>query len=247
VLHHVIDGEGPRVVLLHGFTQTLRSWDPIVARLEGFELMRIDAPGHGDSRELPASLSVAAGEVARTGGAARYIGYSMGGRICLRVAVDHPDLVRALVLIGTSPGIEGATERAARRASDEELANNVERHGVEKFLEGWLAQPLFRTLTHDRAMVEDRLRNTPLGLATALRYLGTGAHEPMWKDLPGLRMPVLLLAGEDDARYAALSRRMAKAIGANAAVELVPRAGHAAHLERPEVVARALERFLRDA
>jgi 2-succinyl-6-hydroxy-2,4-cyclohexadiene-1-carboxylate synthase len=89
--------------------------------------------------------------------------------------------------------------------------------------------------------------NTAAGLASSLRLAGQGAQEPLWHRLAELgrrEVPVLVLAGEDDARYVDQARRMAAAIGPTATVRLVPRAGHACHLERPEEVAEALVGFL---
>jgi 2-succinyl-6-hydroxy-2,4-cyclohexadiene-1-carboxylate synthase len=248
VLHHVVEGEGRRVVLAHGFTQTLASLAPLAGRLRRrWQVVRVDLPGHGGSGALRADLPGAAGLLGATGGPAAYAGYSLGGRVCLRLAVDQPDLVRALVLIGASPGISDAAERAARRAADDALAGDLERDGVAAFLDRWLAGPLFATLPAERAGRAERLGNSAAGLAAALRLLGTGAQEPLWARLPRLAVPVLLLAGELDGKFAALAGRMAAAIGPNARVALVPGAGHAAHLERPEETGSLIERFLADA
>jgi 2-succinyl-6-hydroxy-2,4-cyclohexadiene-1-carboxylate synthase len=91
---------------------------------------------------------------------------------------------------------------------------------------------------------EERLANTAEGLAYALRRLGTGAQEPLWDRLGELRPPVLLVAGELDAKFAGIAREMAAAIGPAARVALIPGAGHAAHLERPAETAALVEEFL---
>jgi 2-succinyl-6-hydroxy-2,4-cyclohexadiene-1-carboxylate synthase len=248
VLHHVVEGAGPRVVLAHGFTQTLASLAPLAGRLwRDWQVVRVDLPGHGRSGTVRADLPEAAGLLGLAGGPAAYAGYSLGGRVCLRLALDRPDLVRALVLLGASPGIQDAGERAARRRADEALARDLERDGVAAFLDRWLAGPLFATLPAERAGRAERLANSATGLAAALRLLGTGAQEPLWARLPALAMPVLLLAGELDAKFAALAGRMAGAIGPHARVALVPGAGHAAHLERPEETGALVARFLAEA
>jgi 2-succinyl-6-hydroxy-2,4-cyclohexadiene-1-carboxylate synthase len=246
VLSHRSDGHGPRVVLVHGFTQTAASWAPLVPALaERFEVVRVDAPGHGGSAGLaPRDMGAAAAALGEVGGPAAYVGYSMGGRMCLRLAVDQPDLVRALVLVGASPGLADGAERAARVAADEALASSIERDGVAAFLDRWLAQPLFATLPAEAAARAERLANPPEGLAAALRLLGTGAQAPLWDRLDGLGMPVLLIAGALDTKFADLAGRMAAAIGPGARVELVEGAGHAAHLERPAEVAGLVARFL---
>jgi 2-succinyl-6-hydroxy-2,4-cyclohexadiene-1-carboxylate synthase len=246
VLHRLVEGgRGGPVVLAHGFTQTLASWDPVAARLGARRrVVRVDLPGHGGSAGVRAGFAEAAALLGEAGGAAAYVGYSLGGRLCLRLALDRPDLVRALVLLGASPGIAGRAERADRRAADERLAAALERDGLERFLEGWLAQPLFATLPPERAGRAARLANTPAGLASCLRLLGSGAQAPLWHRLGSLRPPTLLLAGALDHKFAGLAERMAAAIGPGARLALVPGAGHAAHLERPEEVADLIERFL---
>jgi 2-succinyl-6-hydroxy-2,4-cyclohexadiene-1-carboxylate synthase len=228
------------VVLVHGFTQTAAAWDEVAGRLAGVEAMAVDAPGHGASDALRLGMGGAAAALGATGGRAVYAGYSMGGRICLRLALDRPDLVRALVLVGASPGLADPAERAARVAADEALADGIERDGVAAFLERWLATPLFATLPPGAAGLRERLANSAAGLASSLRLLGTGAQEPLWDRLPELRMPVLLVAGALDTKFTALARRMAAAIGPAARVHLVQGAGHSVPLERPAELARLI-------
>jgi 2-succinyl-6-hydroxy-2,4-cyclohexadiene-1-carboxylate synthase len=135
-------------------------------------------------------------------------------------------------------------ERAARRTADEALAAALERDGLDAFLGQWLAQPLFASLSAEAADLDDRRRNTAAGLASSLRLAGTGTQEALWDRLGTLTMPVLVLAGERDDRFAALGRRMADAIGTNATFAVVPVAGHAAHLEEPRAFLALLRPWL---
>jgi 2-succinyl-6-hydroxy-2,4-cyclohexadiene-1-carboxylate synthase len=234
-----------RVVLVHGFTQTLRSWEPVAARLAArWQVVRVDLPGHGGSGGVRVGFAEAARLLGEAGGVGVYVGYSMGGRLCLRLALDRPDLVGGLVLIGASPGIADPGDRAGRRADDEALAGRIEREGVAAFLERWLAGPLFATLPAEAAGRDERLANTPGGLASALRRLGTGVQEPLWDRLAAVAPPTLLVAGVLDAKFAAIAGEMAAAIGPAARVVLVPGAGHAVHLERPAEVAALVGEFL---
>lgn len=243
-LHTVVEGEGAPVVLVHGFTQTLRSWDPIAHHLATYRtVVRTDLPGHGDSSDVRVTgIEEAAALLGETCGEATYVGYSLGGRVCLRLANDRPDLVRALALVSTSPGIEEPKEREARRASDEALAGEIERDGVEPFIARWLAQAMFEGVPHDAA--EDRLRNTAEGLAHALRAMGRGAAAPMWERLGDLAMPVGLIVGERDATYREIAARMRALIPSHPRIATVPGAGHAAHVEAPELTGGFIERFL---
>ena len=235
VLHAERVGSGPRLVLVHGFTQTGRSWGPVAADLsQDHEVVSVDAPGHGGSSDVTADLLAGAELLGRAGGPAIYIGYSMGGRLALHLALARPDLVHGLVLIGATAGIEDEPERAARRAADEQLATELERDGVAQFLERWLAQPLFASLPPEAAGLDDRLRNTAAGLASSLRLAGTGTQQPLWDQLAELSMPVLVVAGERDDKFSAIGSRIAEAIGPNTTFALVPGAGHACHLEQPD-------------
>ena len=245
VLHAERAGSGPRLVLVHGFTQTGRSWGPIAADLaRDHEVVCVDAPGHGGSSDVTADLPSGAELLGRAGGRAVYIGYSMGGRLALHLALARPDLVQGLVLIGATAGIEGAQERAARRAGDEQLAAELERDGLAAFLERWLAKPLFASLPPDAARLDDRLRNTAAGLASSLRLAGTGTQRPLWAHLSELSMPVLVVAGERDDKFAAIGSRMTDAIGPRATFARVPGAGHACHLEQPDEFLRVLRGWL---
>ncbi len=109
-LSGTVEGAGPRLTLVHGFTQTGRSWGE-VARLfaTGFEVVRVDLPGHGRSSAERMSFEEPRPPSATSGDGCVYVGYSMGARLCLRLALDRPELVRGLVLVGGSPGL--ATSR----------------------------------------------------------------------------------------------------------------------------------------
>ena len=206
------------LVLLHGFTQTGASWAPIVAELGSRAPIIVpDAPGHGGSSQVRADLWRTADLLVQTvGRPALWVGYSMGGRMALHVALAHPDQVEGLVLISTTAGIDAPEEREARRAADDGLAARIHTEGTEAFLDFWLAQPLFSTLPPESAGREARLANRERSL------------------------PVLLIAGALDRKYSDQAARMASAIGPTARVVIVNGAGHACHLEHPEVVAAAI-------
>ena len=233
-----------RFVLAHGFTQTARSWstiEPLLAeRIPGAELVAIDLPGHGDSTvPADADLWTAADHLVRAGGVATYVGYSMGGRVALHAAMARPDEVRALVLIGATAGIDTADERAARRAADERLAEHVQQVGVGTFIDEWLRNALFAGLTDATAQRDDRLRNTPGGLAASLRSTGSGTQEPLWERLGEVTCPVLVLVGEHDEKFTTLGRRLCAGLP-DATMTVIADAGHSVHLEQPVATADAI-------
>jgi 2-succinyl-6-hydroxy-2,4-cyclohexadiene-1-carboxylate synthase len=249
--HDGPDRSGERLVLVHGFGQTGRCWGPMADDLaRDHELVRVDAPGHGSSSQVHADLPETAALLAKTGGPAVYVGYSMGGRMALHVALDHPEVVRGLVLIGATPGIEGDKERADRRARDLQLAQRLREagdDGLADFIADWLSQPLFAGLPPWARFESERRRNTAEGLASSLELAGTSNQHPRWADLPQLDMPILLVAGATDTRYATIATRMADLIGPNATTNLIPHAGHAAHLEQPREFLAAIRLWLNQA
>jgi len=245
VLYVEVDGRGPRLVLVHGFTQTRRSWGPVARDLaRHHEVVRVDAPGHGRSAAQTVDMVEGARLLGEAGGTATYVGYSMGARLCLHLALARPERVSALVLLGATAGIADPDQRRARRRQDEDLALELERVGVERFVRRWLARPLFAGLDEAAAGIEARLENTVAGLAASLRLAGTGAQESLWPRLGELTMPVLVVAGQRDLVFAARAEEMAAAIGPNAEVALVPGAGHAAHSEAPEAFVALVRGFV---
>lgn len=224
------------VVMLHGFTQTGRCLGPVADGLgEHREVLTPDLPGHGDAAQLGhLSCPAIADHLAERCGPAHWIGYSLGGRIALHVALTHPESVHSLVLIGATAGIEDPSARERRRQLDLERAAEVEQLGVAEFTGRWLAMDMFAGLPERAHFISERLTNTSAGLAGSLRNAGTGSMEPLWENLRDLQMPVLLLSGERDASFTETAVRMDALIGDNAMALTVPGAGHAAHLEAPE-------------
>ncbi|MDP9382506.1 MAG: 2-succinyl-6-hydroxy-2,4-cyclohexadiene-1-carboxylate synthase [Chloroflexota bacterium] len=260
--------DAPPLVMLHGFTGSTRSWDGHGERIRslasarydwhGHTLVLVDLLGHGlsDSPDDPDRYRMerATEDVAAILDAlghqrpAAIVGYSMGGRLALHFAVTHPERVAALILESASPGIADSGERQRRVESDAELAEYIEREGIPAFVEQWEANPLFesqRSLPeHVRgALRAERLRNKPVGLANSLRGMGAGAQEPLWDRLGEIQVPVLLLAGEHDAKFRAILEQMWDALPPVGAA-VVPGAGHAVHLEQPESFDRRVVEFL---
>lgn len=236
--------DAPALVLLHGFTNTGASWEPVVARVaQRYRALAPDIRGHGAATGVtPVTLGAVIDDVAALAPERFTLcGYSMGGRIALHVALALPERVRRLVTIGASPGLADESERVARRAADELLATEIEGLELEAFARRWARTPVLEGLSAELAAAAhaDRLRSTPAGLANALRGLGTGALPSLWDRLGELAMPVELLAGERDQKFRGIAAQMAAAIPRGRCV-VVPGAGHAAHLEAPEFVAGTL-------
>jgi 2-succinyl-6-hydroxy-2,4-cyclohexadiene-1-carboxylate synthase len=236
---------GETLVLLHGFSGTRRTWDRVLALLDGerYRPLALDLRGHGEARDRrPIGLAECVADVlAASPPAFALCGYSMGGRIALHVALAAPDRVRRLVILASTAGIEDPEERAERRARDERTAARVERGTIEDFATTWRDQPLF---DGDPAWVaeearSDQRRNDPSALADVLRGLGAGTMDPVWDRLGELTMPAVVVAGERDWKFRRLGKRLTAALP-DAAMVIVPGAGHAVHLEAPDRVAQVI-------
>ena len=244
-LHAEHLGDGDPLVLLHGFTQTAQCWGPFAERLATHHaLTLLDLPGHGDSADVRADLPLTAELAADAGGRGTWIGYSLGGRVALHVALQRPEVVDRLVIIGATGGLDDSSERAARRSADEILADHIEDVGTDAFLAEWLAQPLFAGLDDDSSCIARRRRNTPAGLASSLRLCGTGTQESLWSRLSEISVPTLVIVGALDSKFTEIGRRLVDAIGGNAQLRVIDDAGHSAQLERPEATADAIETWL---
>ncbi len=250
-------GEGPTpVVFLHGFTGSAAAFDhlePLLGR--AVSALALDLPGHGASAPAPnggsgwdATVDAVIDALDRAeSGPAHLVGYSMGGRLALAVALRAPAKLRSLVIESGSPGLRDEPERAARRASDEELAQSIERDGIAAFVARWEASEVLASLQRLPEDVRDglrarRLAQRPAGLAWALRALGLGAQPDLWPQLRALPVRTLLVHGARDDKFRATSERMALRIP-DASLREIRGAGHAPHLERPHLYTAALLDF----
>lgn len=254
-------GDGPPLVLLHGFTGSAETWEPFMRPFgHTRRVLAVDLPGHGlsDSPPDPARYRtercvddlIALFDLLGID-RADLLGYSMGGRVALHLALSRTDRVGTVILESASPGIEGAEDRASRVQQDEALARLMEREGIEAFVDRWERLPLFASQERldpsvRHSLRRQRLRGSAEGLAGSLRGLGAGTCEPLQHRLGDLQ-EVLLIAGALDEKYGLLAQEMGRAIP-GATVRVVPDVGHAVHLERPDVfqdlVLRALTKRL---
>lgn len=252
-------GSAPPLLLLHGFSGSSESWgEPLLERLShGRRVIAVDLPGHGES-DAPAepgrfAFAAIVSDLADLLDAlevasAVWVGYSMGGRLALGAGLLLPDRVSRLVLESASPGLATEQQRTERRSSDELLARRIESSGIGEFVREWEELPLFATqrrLTPGvRAEIRSRrMTNRPEALAACLRGLGTGMQPSVWEALEHVAAPTLLIAGEEDRKFVRTNERMLEALP-DARLEVIPEAGHAVHLEQPEVWASVVKSFV---
>lgn len=255
-------GDGPPLLLLHGFTGSVEAWgEPLLGSLAcRHRVLAVDLHGHGRSDTPPSparsTMEHVVDDLTRVLDAAgapgaAWVGYSMGGRVALAAAVLRPRRVERLVLESASPGLATDEERRDRREQDEARARALEAEGVAPFVERWMELPLFasqRGLPPEVRASERRRRlaNRAEGLAVSLRGMGSGSQPSFWDALETLRAPTLLLTGGEDRRFGRLADDMAARLH-DARRRDVPGAGHAVHLEAPEAWLQAVLPFVEEA
>lgn len=232
-------------------------WKETIELLQtDYHCLALDLPGHGRTGRCPdpeaytmtgAARMVAAMMNEKRIQSCTLIGYSMGSRLALHMAIHYTDRCSALVMESGSPGIQSAVERDVRRALDEKRAHELENSDFESFLRSWYKQPLFESLKRDPVLFEQilerRRKNDPVELAKSLRGMGPGDQPALWQDLPHLETPLLILVGEMDLKYKRIAQEM-KSLCPKARLELVPDTGHNIHAETTGEVVEALKRFL---
>lgn len=248
---------GSGVVLLHGFTGSKSSWTGLRAALRRTRrVIAIDLPGHGETmmdERFDYSLERTAGAVVEALdaiGVARFalVGYSMGARLALQLALAHGGRVERLIVESASPGLATAAARARRRRTDDALATDIETVGIAAFVRRWETLPLFRVTARlpaatRKALRRQRLACAPAGLAACLRGMGTGTQPWLGHRVSELTMPVLLVAGALDRKFARIARRLAVHI-ARARLVIIDGAGHVPHLEQPTEFLRVVREGL---
>lgn len=242
----------PAVALLHGFLGSGQDFAPLAAALAPrWRAVALDLPGHGSAPPPPADFAAAAAQVLAQLRASdllpcHLVGYSMGGRIALQLALGDPKTARSVVAVGSHVGYPDTDARAQRLAADRALAQRLRQRGVAAFAAEWYQQDLFANLRQSPGFADllaRRQNGDPAGMAAALEAFSTGAQPWLEPALCTTAIPMLLLAGARDAKYAALGRRLAEANPALAAATVAD-AGHAVPFERPHAFAQVLTAFL---
>ena len=238
------------LLALHGFTGSPHSWDflieqPNERRFVPALLGHLGAEADGDVRDFEAEVDRLA-RLSADANTLHVVGYSLGARLALGLALRHPARVSRLTLISGHPGLASDAERVARRAADAKWCELLLSRGLPAFVEAWQAQPLWATQARlDEAALSrkqrERLSHDPAGLARSLRVTGLSEMPNYRELLSQLAVPVTLCAGALDTKFRALAEQMAKTV-AHAQLAIVDGAGHDLLLERPEFITAVIRR-----
>lgn len=256
VNYHVeVRGQGEPLLLLHGFSGSGANWRAQAEAFVGqYRVITVDLLGHGrtESPDAPMRYAMerAASDLIGVLDAlgeekTHLLGYSMGGRLALYMALEYPQRFRRLILESASPGLRTEAERQARMEQDEALAARIENEGIPAFADYWTNLPLFSSQSREvrERLHAQRLNNNPHGLANSLRGMGTGAQPSLWGRLGELYLPTLLMCGALDTKFRGINAEM-QALISDAELVIVPDAGHTIHAEQAECFCTNVMRFL---
>ncbi|HQU72762.1 MAG: 2-succinyl-6-hydroxy-2,4-cyclohexadiene-1-carboxylate synthase [Calditrichaeota bacterium] len=252
------EGNAP-TLFLHGFMGRGEDWLVLCENLTlPGPFLLPDLPGHGETRISPGGdwtfpavsrMLLDYLDRAYPHGKVALCGYSMGGRLALYLALTFPERFSRLCLISASPGLAEASERSRRRSSDEKLSRQLLEPPLTTFLKSWYAMPLFSDLAEHPGfseMLARRAENDPSALAKSLREMGTGRQPSLWRPLSALKIPVLLVVGEKDAKFQAIAEEMSGAME-KAEMAVIADTGHNPVFEAPENLAGVLQVFFQPA
>jgi 2-succinyl-6-hydroxy-2,4-cyclohexadiene-1-carboxylate synthase len=256
--HHIASGstKNPPILFLHGFMGNSSDWLTILEKLQyRYFCLALDLPGHGKTRISgddsqfriePTTESIIHYITNLSLKNTNLVGYSMGGRLVLYLAMKYPKYFNRIIIESTSPGLMDPIERLNRKQSDLALAREIEQGDMENFLEKWYQQPLFRSLiSHPnfQQLFNSRLNNDPLALAKSLRYMSVGIQPSLWHKLQKIQLPVFILVGERDQRYRKIALMMTEKIP-NATLKVVRNCGHNIHFENEDLYIDSITHFL---
>jgi pimeloyl-ACP methyl ester carboxylesterase len=239
-IDYEVSGQGPVLLLSHGYGSTRHMWDEQHRALgDRWRVVSWDMRGHGqsdspdDPKQYSAALTVAdMAALLRHVGAERAVigGLSLGGYVSLAFALAHPEMTQALVICDSGPGYRNAEARGQWNARAHERAAALEAKGLD-------------ALARRSRETQQAQHRSAQGLAHAARGMLAQEGSQVIDGLAALRVPTLVIVGDQDQPFVAPSEYMAKKI-AGARLAVIPGAGHSSNLDQPEVFNRVLREFL---
>ena len=253
-INYTIEGEGPPIVLLHGYTLDRSFWDPQVRALRRrYRVIVPDLRGFGAARDQVTepdgtTMDLLADDLARlldARGLDQVVlgGLSLGSYLAYAFLRRHPGRLGGLILFSTTAAADTDETRAARM----ELAKRVEGDGIGVLPEAMLPRLLGPTSLEQRPELVERVRaliveQDPAGVVTAEHCLA--ARPDSFGDLGAVAVPTLVISGAEDMVTGPDQGRAVASAIRDARFVLVEGAGHLVNLEQPEQVNEALLNFI---
>ncbi|MBF2463485.1 2-succinyl-6-hydroxy-2,4-cyclohexadiene-1-carboxylate synthase [Listeria welshimeri] len=255
---NTVNGEKPVLLMLHGFTGSNKTFQESITHLEEhFSIVAPDLLGHGKTdspdeierysiERIVDDLVTILQELKIM--QCFVLGYSMGGRVATAFASAHPEMVRGLFLVSSSPGLAQKDLQESRVQADNRLADMLESEGIRSFVDYWEKLALFASqevLSDElkKRIRLERLAQNPNGLAMSLRGMGTGKQPSYWNHLADFTFPVLLMTGSLDEKFEKIAQEMQQLLP-NSTHVTVQNAGHAVYLEQPNIFISQLTNWL---
>ena len=252
------DQDNPAILFLHGFMGSGEDWRAVIQGLAThYFCITVDLPGHGktgigQSKRYYAMPGAAENLIRMLDGLrirkCIVVGYSMGGRLALYLALHYPDRFFKGILESASPGLSKREDRLARISHDEKLASELESVPFATFLHKWYSQHIFESLKGHPdfpVLLENRQGNTPGELALSLRHMGTGKQPSLWDGLRHNRVPLLFMTGELDAKFRGIASRM-EGMCPYSRMKIITGCGHNIHFENPSAFIESVKSFIEE-
>ncbi len=253
---HQENDELPNLVLLHGFLGSGESFQELIPNLKAFcNPITIDLLGHGETegaemhyrfstKEQVADVNKLISEQLPT--PLFLLGYSMGGRLALQLAIQRPDLYKGLILESTTFGIESKQERQARQELDATRADSI-MGNFEQFLESWKTMPMFNASPQNTEKEAQHFKiqqaQNPLWMNNSLLGFGTGSMPCVKDKLTNIPTQVQLLAGAKDFKFVGIMNAMLKDLN-DGQLDVIKDSGHRVHLDQPEAYISVIRDFI---
>jgi 2-succinyl-6-hydroxy-2,4-cyclohexadiene-1-carboxylate synthase len=247
------------VFFLHGFTGSSEDWNKIIPSLNhDYHIIAVDLIGHGQS-DSPEDLTYYSAEslieqihqtiLYFTNDPVIIAGYSMGGRAALSFALKYPNILKGLILESASAGINEENQKRERVKNDEKLAEFIETHTMEEFVNYWMNLNLFNSqkdLPGEKLeeIKKVKMKNSKTGLTNSLRGFGTGKMPSILTGvIQKISVKTLLISGDLDMKYTGINKELVKYFP-DASHVIIKNAGHNIHLEQPSLFANVINDFL---
>jgi pimeloyl-ACP methyl ester carboxylesterase len=241
-LYYESSGEGYPLVFTHGFSASHLMWKPQQPLTNNYRLITYDSRGHGES-DSPSSADQYSADICVEDlyqltkvfniKKAVFGGLSMGGYLSLRFYLKHPELVSALIVMDTGPGYRNPTRMIEWNASQEEVAQRLEKDGIN----------VLAIQSQSGGRGEISLKQNPFGLAHMSRKVVAQHDSLVIENLDKIKVPTLVLVGEKDTAFLQAADYMTNTIP-GARKFIIPNAGHAANIDNPQFFNKMILDFL---
>ena len=229
------------LIFIHGFMGHPSDWGAVRAALPDFETSALEMPVVANWQSSLDQLAESIPDQSIV------IGYSMGARLALGLALEFPKKCAGLVFVSGNPGLETAEAREQRWAADQQIAQQLidsrESESLEAFLERWYRADAFTNVPQE---IRDAEAARKLVLASTdwpaiLRSNSVSRQPNYWPRLKELLMPTQVIAGELDEKYREIAVKFVnESQSSDVSETIIPDCGHIVHREQPEVLVQAI-------